>query len=178
MPEDSDQYVHGADRVGSCQDDEGCRSQGLARAGAKLERRQRRIVRPPRCGRSSRDEETGKSGYSTEHVHPIACGVEPGKRHIGGSYLERNEIVRKGDSQRREEPEYHDQTMHRNGLVVLWRLKEGLRWEGELCPHEKCENPGQEGEVERCYQIENTNVLMVGCKQPPLQPDSIQAHTS
>src|SRR5207244_9733969 len=127
------QHVHGADRVGSCQDDEGCRSQGLARAGAKLERRQRRIVRPPRCGRSSRDEETGKSGYSTEHVHPIACGVEPGKRHIGGSYLERYEIVRKGDYQRREEREYHGQTRQRNGLAALWRLKDALRGEGEGC---------------------------------------------
>ena len=65
--------------------------------------------------------------------------------------------------------------MHRNGLIVLRGLKECLRRDSELGPHKKSENPCQEGEVERSYQVEDSDLLVVGCEEPSLQPDRIQS---
>src|SRR5207247_9172146 len=60
-------------------------------------------------------------------------------------------------------------------LIVLWGLKERLRRNSELGPHEKCEDTRQEGEIERRHQVENTDFLMVGCEEPSFQPDRIQS---
>src|SRR5207247_11260307 len=83
--------------------------------------------------------------------------------------LDRHEVVRERGTERGDHPQEHVETVGRDELVVLVRLEEGVRRDGELKAEGEGEEPRRDEEVEGSEQVENPDILVVRREKPPFQ---------
>ena len=141
--------------------------------------RERRVGGPARLGRPSlRYEEAQEHQDPPGQEDPVAEHVQPGKGHVPGPDLERQDIVPEtADDQRHDAEEDHDRAVHRAELIVelgnhhaprhigLTEQSADYRKDftrvGQLPAHDYHQRKTKQKEQKRGYTILQTNDLMV-----------------
>ena len=122
--DDGGDEVHRAEQRGSDQQDQADEPLGLA--GQPLvddlaigESGEWRVVGPTGFRGAGLHEERGAHHEATGEVDPVAHHVEAGERHVGGTDLERGDVVAEGaEAEGHDAEEHHDRAVHRAEHVV------------------------------------------------------------
>ncbi len=129
--------------------------------------RQRRVGEPAEAGGAARDEEPGHDHRAAEEEQPVGEGVEPRERHVGRPDLQRHDVVREAEQDRRRVQQQHDRAVHGEQLVVLLDREDLQARPGELGAHQQRHQSADQEEAERRDQVEDPEVLGVGRLQHP-----------
>jgi hypothetical protein len=78
-----------------------------------------RVAGPAEVRRPVRGEEAAEHYHAAEREQPVREVVEPGKRDVRRTDLQRHDVVGERERQRRREQQHHDRAVHGEELVVL-----------------------------------------------------------
>ena len=127
---------------------------------------QRRVGVPAELRRAAWRQEAHEEDDPAEREQVVAQQVEPGEGHVGRADLQRHELVREPDEQRRREQQQHDRAVHGEQLVVLRVGDDRLVRPQELDPDQHRHDPREQEEHERRDQVHVPDDLVVRGRQP------------
>ena len=102
-----------------------------------------------------------------EEEDPVAEGVEPGKGHVPGADLQRDQVVAEAGQHRGVEEEDHGRAVHGEQLVVGLGRQHVVVGRGQLVPHDQGGQTGQEEEDERGVDVAAADALVVDGGEEP-----------
>ena len=167
--EDRDEEIHGRHDARRHEEHQGETHHGAADRRAELDGVEGRVRGPSPVRGPATGEEAGQGEHAAGEVDPVAEGVQPRESHVPCANLDRHEVVRERGTERGDHPQEHEETVGRDELVVLVRLEEGVRRDGELKAEGEGEEPRRDEEVEGSEQVENPDILVVRREKPPFQ---------
>ena len=80
---------------------------------------QRGVGEPAEVRRAARGEEAGHHDQAAEQEQPVGEGVQPRERDVRRADLQRHDVVREAEQDRRRVEQQHDRAVHGEQLVVL-----------------------------------------------------------
>ena len=139
----------------------------LARPGAELGRRERRVRGPARtCAAPPSAKKLDRMTSPPSEEEPVRERVQPRERHVPRADHQRHEVVAEAREHRDDEEEDHRRPVQREQLVVGVLGDEVVVRLRELGAHQERHHAGREEEEERGDDVEDPDPLVVDRRQP------------
>jgi hypothetical protein len=140
--------------------------------------RGQRGVHEPAARRRQSDENRGEEAQAADQIGPEGIGRQARERQVPrGQHLRQQHHAQRLHRGHGEE-EHHDRAVHGKELVVEFLWEEILQGRGQLYPHSKRKNAGEQEEKKGGGDVEKANVVVVydGQQAPALGiiPDPFQ----
>ncbi|MMZ61438.1 hypothetical protein D1872_235890 [compost metagenome] len=127
--------------------------------------RQRRVGGPSGIRRPAHNPAQVQQ-QTAEQEGPETERVQKRKRHVAGADLQRNDRVHQRENDRHHAEENHGCSVHRNQFVKLLGSYEIIHRFGQLNADQQRFNPADAEEQTARYQIQDSDFLVVDCRQP------------